>query len=138
MSVELDDVVPWGRSLDEYKLMFRLSDLDLRSSILGCGDGPASFNSQMNRLGYRVVSADPIYALTKEQIQRRIEETYDVIISQCKANASNFLWSYFRDPDELGRHRLAAMSEFLQDFDSGLRQGRYIAESLPSLTFADD
>ncbi|HKV39847.1 MAG TPA: SAM-dependent methyltransferase, partial [Blastocatellia bacterium] len=40
MAVQLDKVVPWGRSLDEYRLMFNLSERDLRSKIAGCGDGP--------------------------------------------------------------------------------------------------
>ena len=41
----LDQVVPWGRSFDEYRRMFALSDDDLTGSILGCGDGLASFNA---------------------------------------------------------------------------------------------
>jgi hypothetical protein len=40
----LDRIVPWGRSFDEYQHMFALSDVDLRSRILGCADGPAAFN----------------------------------------------------------------------------------------------
>ena len=41
----LDQVVPWGRSFDEYRRMFALTDADLSRVILGCGDGPASFNA---------------------------------------------------------------------------------------------
>ena len=33
----LDQVVPWGRSFDEYRRMFALSDDELRLRILGCG-----------------------------------------------------------------------------------------------------
>lgn len=137
MIVELENVVPWGRSLDEYRLMFKLSPQDLSSSILGCGDGPASFNCEMNQLGLKVVSVDPIYALTQAQIQRRIDETYDIIMAQCKTSVNNFVWSFFSDPDELGQHRLASMKKFLQDYDCGRRQERYVAGSLPVLGFAD-
>ncbi len=42
----LDQVVPWGRSFDEYRNMFALADTDLRSKILGCADGPESFNAE--------------------------------------------------------------------------------------------
>jgi hypothetical protein len=122
----------------EYQLMFDLSDQDLDRSILGCGDGPASFNSEMARLGRRVISVDPIYALSGLQIEQRIAETYETIISQCKANLENYVWSFFRDPDELGRHRLCAMRLFLDDFERGLAEGRYLNEQLPSLSFRDD
>jgi hypothetical protein len=37
----LDQVVPWGRSFDEYQRMFALTGADL-GLILGCGDGPAA------------------------------------------------------------------------------------------------
>ena len=47
MAFKLDQIVPWGRSFDEYVRMFGLTDLDLGKTILGCGDGPASFNATM-------------------------------------------------------------------------------------------
>ena len=43
----------------EYRRMFRLTEGDLRQRILGCADGPASFNVEASALGVRVVSADP-------------------------------------------------------------------------------
>jgi hypothetical protein len=39
MSFTLSDVVPWGRSYDEYLRMFGLGDAELRPGILGCADG---------------------------------------------------------------------------------------------------
>jgi len=137
MAVTLSSVVPWGRTMSEYRLMFDLSERDLNSRILGCGDGPASFNSEMTALGRRVISIDPIYALTRQQIEQRIAETYESIISQCKANPQNYVWSFFSDPDALGRHRLNAMNMFLLDLEQGLADGRYLNQELPRLTFAD-
>jgi hypothetical protein len=49
--MELKEIVPWGRTLAEYQLMFDLSEVDLKSKILGCGDGPASFNTEMTAQG---------------------------------------------------------------------------------------
>ena len=137
MAVTLSSVVPWGRTMAEYKLMFDLSERDLDGRILGCGDGPASFNAEMTRLGRRVTSVDPIYSLSRPQIEQRVAETYDPIISQCKANLGNYVWSFFNDPDDLGRHRLAAMRTFIDDLDRGLAEGRYLTQELPSLDFAD-
>jgi hypothetical protein len=123
--------------MSEYRLMFDLSEQNLDASILGCGDGPASFNSEMTRLGRRVISVDPIYSLTCQQIEQRIAETYETIISQCKSNQDNYVWSFFSDPDALGRHRIEAMRVFLEDFERGLGEGRYLAEELPRLSFRD-
>ena len=67
----LEQVVPWGRSFDEYRRMFGLSDDDLDLRIIGCGDGPASFNAEATRRGARVVSCDPIYRLETAQIRDR-------------------------------------------------------------------
>jgi hypothetical protein len=137
MAVTLSSVVPWGRTMSEYRLLFDLSERELDGRILGCGDGPASFNSEMTTLGRRVISVDPIYALTKHQIEQRIAETYDPIISQCKASLENYVWSFFSDPDALGRHRLGAMQVFLDDFERGLAEGRYLTQELPRLSFED-
>lgn len=57
----LEHVLPWGRSFDEYRRMFALSDRDLTLRGLGCGDGPASFNAEATRRRAAVISCDPIY-----------------------------------------------------------------------------
>ena len=59
MGFTLDKVVPWGRSYDEYVSMFGLTENDLALRILGCGDGPAAFNSELCKRGGNVVSVDP-------------------------------------------------------------------------------
>lgn len=135
--MELREIVPWGRSFGEYRRMFQLSASDLSGRTLGCGDGPASFNAEATSQGFTVVSCDPIYAFSPDDIRRRVEETHASVISQVKRNPDGFVWDHFRDADDLGRHRLAAMDRFLGDFDEGKREGRYVTASLPSLPFAD-
>ena len=49
--MELENIVPWGRSFNEYQAMFALSAADLQKSMLGCGDGPACFNAQLTKAG---------------------------------------------------------------------------------------
>lgn len=136
MPVTLERVVPWGRSLDEYRQIFALSPADLRSNILGCADGPASFNAELTAQGGNVVSVDPIYAFSGEQIAQRVEETHQDMVAQVHANIDNFLWTRFTGPAEMGRHRLAVMRRFLADFDAGLVTGRYRVQELPTLDFA--
>jgi len=133
----LDQVVPWGRSFDEYRQMFALTDDDLRGRVVGCGDGPASFNAGARRRGTRVVSVDPIYRWTADEIRRRIDETCDCVLEETRRNVSEFVWTAIRSVDELGDIRMAAMREFLDDYASGPAGGRYVAAALPRLPFAN-
>ena len=66
MSFHLRDVVPWGRSYDEYVRMFALSEADLASKMLGCADGPASFNVE-------AFSLERLRTLSLEEIQARYQ-----------------------------------------------------------------
>jgi hypothetical protein len=133
----LEHVVPWGRSFDEYRRMFALTEEDLRLRILGCGDGPASFNAEATRRGTRMISCDPIYRYDTEQLRQRIAATSREILEQTRKNAGDFVWTTITSVEELGRVRLAAMNDFLDDYAAGRREGRYINAELPTLPFAD-
>ena len=135
--MKFSEVIPWGRSFDEYRLMFGLSESDLAGRILGCGDGPASFNSEATTKGLSVTSCDPIYTFSTEEIRRRVEDCYEDVISQVRLNPEGFVWDYFHDPDHLGQARLTAMRAFLSDFETGKCEDRYVTASLPSLPFMD-
>jgi SAM-dependent methyltransferase len=137
MSFQLTDVVPWGRTLAEYSAMFNLGRSELGSSILGCGDGPASFNAEATEQGYRVVSADPIYRFSVTELKARIDETAKVVADQLRGNASEFVWEHFDGPESLVSARQEAMSRFLQDYPIGLQEGRYVEATLPNLPFLD-
>ncbi|WP_239651680.1 class I SAM-dependent methyltransferase [Neosynechococcus sphagnicola] len=134
----LDSIVPFGRSLLEYQRMFNLSPQDLGQRILGCGDGPASFNAELHQLGCdNVISIDPIYAVGGEVIQQRFEQVVDDIIAQVKATPEDWVWRDHHDPEALRRHRLQTLQMFLQDYELGRQTGRYQVASLPTLPFAD-
>jgi hypothetical protein len=133
----LEQVVPWGRSFDEYRRMFALTDADLRPRILGCADGPASFNAEATHRGVNVISCDPIYRWNGQQLRNRIDATYQQIIDQTRQNAHEFVWDSIRSVEELGEVRMSAMQAFLDDYGSRDTRGRYVAAELPALPFAD-
>jgi len=137
MGFTLSEVVPWGRSYDEYVAMFALTDTDLQRRILGCGDGPASFNAGLTGRGGSVVSVDPLYQYSRDEIRERIDETFSVVMEQTRKNTHEFLWTTITSVEELGRLRLAAMESFLSDYRLGAAQRRYVAGELPNLPFAD-
>jgi len=138
MTFKYSEAVPWGRSFDEYCRMFGMSEQDLKLRIIGCGDGPASFNTEMFQLGHHVVSCDPLYQLTTSQIQERIDVTYENVMRQTNENQHNFVWTRIKSPEELGKARLTAMKKFLADFATGKRDGRYVTAELPDIPFQSD
>jgi hypothetical protein len=117
--------------------MFALTDCDLGQRIVGCGDGPASFNAEMFQRGQRVISFDPLYQFTTGEIRRRIDATCPRLLEWARLNRAALVWDAIGSPGELGRVRMAAMDRFLADYDAGKVQGRYVVASLPNLPVAD-
>jgi hypothetical protein len=135
MAFQLADVVPWGRTFGEYAAMFALDATDRSRSILGCGDGPASFNAEALQRNTKVVSADPLYQFSVPQIRKRIADTAPLIAAQLKENAEDFVWNHYKSVPELVAARMSAMQVFLADFELGLDEGRYVPAELPNLPF---
>lgn len=133
--MRLDEVVPFGRSLDEYRLMFGLSESDLEKKILGVGDGPASFNAELRALGKSLVSVDPLYIFSAADIKTRFYQVLDNIIGQVKASPDDWVWTYHASPDHLRANRVNALETFAADFERGRLEGRYVAGELPRLPF---
>jgi hypothetical protein len=135
--VTINEAYPWGRSFDEYRRMFNLTEDDLAGRIVGCADGPAAFNAGMWRRGKRVVSCDPLYAFRGGEIRDRISVTAPRLVAMARESSDKFVWDRIRSPEELGRVRTTAMAEFLADYDAGRAEGRYLDRSLPSLGLPD-
>lgn len=137
MAMKLKNVVPLGRSFDEYRLMFNLSKSDLNKRIVGVGDGPASFNAEMKEMGKTVVSVDPIYFFTAKDIARKFDKVFDNIIEQVRNTPGDWTWTYHMSPDDLKQHRKEALNRFTSDFEAGKKEGRYHIGELPALEFQD-
>jgi len=105
--------------MDEYVAMFELSQRDLGLRILGCADGPASFNAEMHPQSRSVVSVDPIYQFSPEEIHERIDKAYPTIMQQLRDNHDDYVWSRFSSPEALGQYRKRSMDRFLVDFPRG-------------------
>ncbi len=135
MGLTLDHVIPWGRSLNEYLGMFGLTPEELQGSLLDCAAGPASFNAEMTQKGYRVISCDPIYQFSANEIRQRIQQTYPILMEGVAAHRENYVWQNITSPEHLGAVRMAAMEKFLADFDLGVQPARYVTAALPQLPF---
>ena len=118
--------------------MFALTSGDLSGSILDCAAGPASFNAELTSEGHEVISCDPLYSLTADEIRARIDSTHDTVVANARAARNEFVWHEITSPEVLGEVRMAAMQRFLADFSGGLREERYLDQALPHLYFRDD
>lgn len=90
MAFKLNSVVPWGRNMNEYKLMFQLSEEDMSKKIAGFGDGPACFNCEMTERNGNVTSFDMIYQFSKSDIEKRIEEVRVEVMQQMRKNVDDY------------------------------------------------
>jgi len=98
--MRLETVVPFGRSLVEYRQMFNLTGTDLKLRLLGVGDGPASFNAEATQFGSRVTSIDPIYQFSGCDIRARFEAVVDGIIEQVRATPEDWVWTYSQQRED--------------------------------------
>ncbi len=118
--------------------MFNLTESDCRRRILGCGDGPASFNAEMTAEGFTVVSIDPLYAWTGTEIQAQFNATAEQVISQVRATPQSWTWSFHRDPEDLRSNRRKVMARFAADYEIARGTDRYRVAALPSLPFSEE
>ncbi|MDX2097070.1 MAG: SAM-dependent methyltransferase [Leptolyngbyaceae cyanobacterium bins.59] len=137
MAMRLEKIVPFGRSWNEYCQMFNLTETDLAGKIIGVGDGPASFNAEMNQRNHCVISIDPIYQFTAQEIHKRFYEVVDSVIEQVRKTPEDWVWSYHKSADDLKQNRIQTLEKFLQDYDAGKQEGRYLEGELPQLGFDD-
>lgn len=135
--MQLERVVPFGRSLDEYVKIFDLTARDLSKTILSVADGPASFNAEGTKLGYRIKSIDPLYNFSAEQIRNRFDEVVDGIIEQVERTPDDWVWTYHSSPSGLRANRERAIRLFCDDYKDGKEQGRYEIGELPGLKYRD-
>ena len=119
MGFSLEKIVPWGRNLKEYVPMFSMSENDLEKHLLGCTDGPSSFNTEVMKRGGFIISFDPIYSFSALEIRERIEATYDLVVEQTRKNADEFCWDHVKSVEELGLISMSVMNQSLEDYQIG-------------------
>jgi hypothetical protein len=111
----------------------------LVNSIISFGDGPASFNAEGTKKGGYIVSVDPVYRFSVKEIENRINETKAIVLEQTGKNRENYRWDKIKSITELEHLRISAMNLFLDDFEKGLVEARYICAELPDkINFPDN
>jgi len=132
---QLDGVVPWGRTADEYEAFLALHDVGRGARILDCGGGPSSFAAEWSVRGHRVIAADPIYAFDAREIRGRFDVTCERMRQGMVSARSRFVWDFYGSPEAVVERRRRALDLFLADRRAHEGSGRYVAAALPELPF---
>ena len=135
----LKKFVLWGHRLNDYKEMFNLSDEFLANNqIVEYGSGITSFNAEMAKLGRRVVSIDPMYALTLDDIKSHVSEVFELTLSKIKNNKEKYNWKNHDELAALIEMRRKGINLFYADFEKGREEGRYLTGIDPSVLTAEN
>lgn len=127
------------RGYAEYERMFDLDDTLLRlGTVLDVAAGASSFAAEARSKGLTVMSADPRYRHSADQLEA--EGLAEIASSSEKLGrlADRFDWSYYGDLERHRAGRLESLRLFVQDYAEPDRRERYRAEQLPHFSFADD
>lgn len=127
------------RGYAEYERMFGLNEgLLRRGRVLDVAAGASSFAAEARRMGIDVVCADPRYAQTPDRMSEEGYAEIETSSEKLARLAHRFDWSYYGHIDNHKAGRIRSMELFIQDYSQPDAGERYIAEALPSLSFADD
>lgn len=134
----MERLVLWGHHLDEYRDMFDLPEAALGMRFLEFQSGISAFQADLRGQAAHMVSYDTWFDLDKKSLQQIAEASFSARLAQIKQRSEAFdLGRYAGSLDKLVSYRRQGIQEFLQDYELGLAEGRYLAASQSKLPFAD-
>jgi SAM-dependent methyltransferase len=127
------------RSFAEYERMFALENLhESTGPILDVAAGASSFIAEAAARGIAAFAADPLYDAPPDQIQKHGAEEIEISTAKLVKLQERLDFSYYGNMDQHRAMRERSLARFIEDFEQGKREGRYVAAKLPDLPFADD
>jgi SAM-dependent methyltransferase len=130
-------LVLWGHDVDEYKEMFALSQTDLEGSILEFGCGPSAVNKQLTDKGREIVSVDDMFVKNKDELSIYVDNVFQFMLAEVKKHQTQFLWDDYGSLDDLVKTRQDGIAAFLNDYEKGQKQKRYLERTEHLLPFED-
>ncbi len=137
MDIGFEGLTAIGFGLNDYKKMFNLEQEQLDMKILDCRGGASAFAAGMYKKGKHVIATDPIYAHSESKLIELVERSQSNIKEGLATKAFEHQLKTPQIDAFLTEHQTFAQ-EFLNDFKTGKEQGRYVAQSLPQLSFKEE
>lgn len=129
--------IAWIYNLDNYRKLFALSDDDLSKTMLDFPAGLSSFNAEMHALGHHVISGDPLYGSTPEQLAKKAPGLLADAVAHMDKRLSTFRDSVREQKDQFVARWQQSVDVISNDYAAGQAGGRYQAMTLPRLPFED-
>ena len=125
-----------GRTWKEYLKMFNLNLDDMvDGKFLDCAAGASSFTAEMSKKGYNIRAVDILYNEEPNVLCDKCKEHLEILVEGL-GSVDHFVWSFFRDLEDLKKQRTQACIEFIEDYS--IHKKRYIAGDLTALPFEDN
>ena len=125
-----------GRTWKEYLKMFNLNLDDMvDGKFLDCAAGASSFTAEMSKKGYNIRAFDILYNEEPNVLCDKCKEHLEILVEGL-GSVDHFVWSFFRDLEDLKKQRNDACIEFIKDYRN--HRKRYIAADLTALPFEDN
>jgi hypothetical protein len=137
---ELERVAFYGRTLSEYLKMFAINDvtsLKNYATILDCPSGASSFVAEATQCGIKVVGCDPVFSEDAQRLSERGKKDIEYVIQRVSEASDLYNWDFYSSIEELREYRTLALNQFLSDYNSGIREKRYVKGKLPQLPFEE-
>jgi hypothetical protein len=137
---ELDRIAFYGRTLSEYLMMFDMSDVTCLKNydlILDCPSGASSFVAEATKCGIKAVGCDPLFGRGGQSLCKQGEKDIEYVVKRVSETPDLYKWDFYSSLEVLREYRKLALSQFLLDYNSGLKEKRYIKGKLPQLPFGD-
>ncbi|WP_256106132.1 hypothetical protein [Streptomyces sp. ODS05-4] len=135
----IGEVLVSSRPFDDYATQFALSAHDLSGGpVLDCPGGAGDFGATVRSRGGRVVSVDPCYLCSPDELTVRVEAELDRVGSWTASQPDRFSLDGHGVWQQMPAWRSSA-ARFLADYAADRRDatGHYVRSSLPRLPFAD-
>lgn len=137
--LKLDRVAFYGRTLEEYLLVFGLdADKLTGQKVLDCPSGASSFTAQARHAGVKAFACDPMLAIDLDELISQGQADIEHVTDRVKPVSHLFEWSFYDSIEGLKRYREQALHLFADDYRQAREYRRYIGASLPELPFGDD
>lgn len=132
--LKLDNIIFTGRTYNEYMRMFNLTAEDVaHETFFLCPGGASSFPAEATQNGGRVLAGDIVYGESRADLDYRGRASIGTIDAGMRDAQEGYHWGEFGDVDGLIRTRTEALDTFLDDYETGLVERRYLPCTLPSI-----
>lgn len=121
-----------GYGVEDYIMMFDLTEVELDRSILDCHPGASIFTEEMASSRHNVVATDPLYQQPVEVIRQAILKAQGQLIEEVGQHPERYHYSVTELKEKL-EQRMIRIERFLNDLPKGVSTGRYHTDALPNL-----